>query len=109
MSSQKISNEMIYELLKKQSEDIRELRRDMNQKFDQVEKRFNQVDARLNGMDQRLVAVEDKLERVSHRVYQLEDKVDGIRISWSTKLVGGILATSASVSAIVAFLMTSIL
>jgi len=93
---------MIYELLKAQNqrvtrlvEEITELRRDMNQRFNQVDKRLDRLEDKTDHMDQRLRGV--------------EDKVDGIRISWSTKLVGGILATSASVSAVVALIMTSIL
>lgn len=78
MSSEKISNEMIFELLKGQHEDLRDLKQD-----------FRRLD--------------DKFDRMDQRTRKLEDKIDGIRLSWSQKLVGGILATSAVTSAIVAY------
>jgi len=73
----------IYDLLKQQHEDLRDLKTD-----------FRRLD--------------DKFDRISQRVRSLEDKIDDIRMTWSTRLVGGILGTSAVTSAIVAYFITSI-
>ena len=73
----------IYDLLKQQHENIRDLRTDVRR-------------------------LDDKLDRVDQRVRGLEDKIDSIRVTWSTRLVGSILGTSAVTSGIVAYFVTSI-
>ena len=98
MPSEKISNEMIYELLKAQS--VRQ--DDFARRLDRFEKRFDQIDKRLDRL-------EDKSDHLDQRVRSVEDKIDGIRVSWSSKLVSGILATSAVTSAIVVLVLTSVL
>lgn len=91
MSSEKVSNEILYDLLKQQQESLHGLKDDIRD----VKKDFRRLD--------------DKFDRVDQRTRSLEDKLDSVRISWSTRLVSSILATSAVTSAIVAYAITSIL
>ncbi|MGB0907381.1 MAG: hypothetical protein ACPGVT_07795 [Maricaulaceae bacterium] len=70
-------------LLSRQHEDIRDLKMDVRR-------------------------VDDKLANVDQRLRRVENSVDGIRMSWSSRLVAGILGTSAVTSAAVAYFISSI-
>lgn len=83
MTTSKVSNEMIYELLKRQHEDLRDLKTDMRR-------------------------LEDKHDHMDQRLRRVETSIDGIRMTWSSRLVAGILGTSAVTLALVAYFITSI-
>jgi len=74
---------MLYELLKRQHEDIRDVKTDIRR-------------------------LEDKTDHVDQRLRRVETSIDGIRMTWSSRLVAGILGTSAVTSGIVAYFVTSI-
>lgn len=91
MTSQNVSNDMIYELVKAQDRNLQ-----------LIDKRLDQIDKRLDRLD-------DKMDHVDQRLRHVENSIDGIRISWSTRLVSSILGTSAITSAVVAYFISSIL
>ena len=71
MASQKISNEMIYELLQAQGrriDDHHDLLKDTREEMKEMRREQHHQGQRLR---------------------QVEDKIDGIRITWSTRLVSG--------------------
>ena len=98
MPSEKISNEMIYELLKAQGHRLNEQSRRLDDLHDQSK-----------DLKSEIKDVKSEQRDSGKRLRSLEDKIDHIRISWSTRLISSILATSAVTSAIVAYVATSIL
>jgi chromosome segregation ATPase len=56
-ASSAITNEMLYELIK-------DLKTDMNRRFEQVDKRFEQVEKRFEQVDKRLEQVDKRLDEM---------------------------------------------
>ncbi len=82
MTSPKISNEMIYELLKETREDMhdfksdmREFRRDVYRRFDEIDKKFDKMEANIEDLHQN-------------------------KIKWNAGLIGGVVAMSSIASII---------
>jgi len=66
------------------------------------------VDQRFNQIDKRLDRLEDKVDHMDQRLRCVEDQINGIRVTWSTRLVGTILGSSAVTSALVAYFILTI-
>ena len=98
MATNKVSNEMLYELLKTQDRSLQ-----------LIDKRLDQIDQRFNQIDKRLDRLEDKVDHMDQRLRRVETSIEGVRISWSKRLAAAILGSSAVTSAIVAYVVSSIL
>ena len=99
--SEKVSNEQIYELLKHQEERFGEFKADVNRQFGEIREDIHELKVDVRDIRQ-------SLNRQDQRIGKLENQIESIRITWSTRLVGGILGTSAVTSAIVAYFVTQI-
>gem|GEM_PF-3805726 len=53
---------------------IRNLRSDMNGRFDQVDARFGQVDSRLDRMDTRLDRMDERFDRIDERFERIDER-----------------------------------
>ncbi len=86
-----VTNDQLYELLKEFKADMNQFKTEMYQFKSDTQRGLSQLDFDLRALDQ--------------RTQRLETKVDGIHVSWNHKLVGSVLATSVTASALVALLM----
>ncbi len=66
-------------------EQLRDFKRDTDNRFEQVDKRFEQVDKRFEQVDKRFAQVDKRFEQidkrfeqVDHRFQRLEDKIDNL-------------------------------
>jgi hypothetical protein len=83
--------------------DIRELRAEMKQGFEQVDLRFEQVDLRFEQVDLRFVQIDKRFEQVDKRFEQIdrrfervEDKFDAMQrnmTTWFIALFASIVAS----------------
>lgn len=94
MTEQTTTNEQIYELLK-------ELKTDFVQFKNDTHESFSDVRSDIRGLKR-------SQERLEDRTSRLEDKIDGIQVSWSNKLIAGTIGSSAAVSALVAFAISHV-
>ena len=58
--------------------ELRALRTEMNQRFDQVDQRFDQVDQRFEQVDQRFEQVDQRFEQVDRRFEQVDQRFDQV-------------------------------
>ena len=96
MTSPKISNEMIYELLKETREDLhdfkgdmREFKNDVNRRFNQVDKQFEKIDKQFENVDAQFVVVRTDIADLNKN-----------KIKWNAGLIGGVVAMSSIASVI---------
>ncbi len=52
---------------------LRELKTDMNSRFEQVDKRFEQIDKRFEQVDRRFDQIDKRFEQVDKRLDRIED------------------------------------
>ena len=113
--SEKVSNEQIYALLKLQEErfsefkaDIKEFKADVNRQFGEIREEIHEIKQEQRETRHRFDRLSERVEVMDQRLYSMENKINRIHITWSTRLVGGILGTSAITSAIVAYFIIHI-
>ena len=70
-----ISNQVLYEFIK-------DLKQDMNKKFEAVDKRFDVIEKRFEGVERRLDKVEDKMDYLGTRVGKLYEERRELKITW---------------------------
>jgi chromosome segregation ATPase len=73
----------------------RELREDMQARFEQVDKRFEQVDKRFEQVDKRFEQVDKRFESVQQDIRELQRRMDRFML-WSfgtTVAVGGVVVS----------------
>ena len=99
--AENISNEQLYDLL-------RDFKADSNRQFSEIRDDIKEVKRDLRETNQRLGRLEDRVEGINDRVHSFEHKIDGIIISWSTRVVSGILGTSAVSAGAVAYFVANL-
>ena len=58
--------------------EIKSLRQDMTERFDQVDQRFIQVDQRFDQVDQRFIQVDQRFDQVDQRFIQVDQRFDQV-------------------------------
>jgi septation ring formation regulator EzrA len=84
---------------------LRELKTDMNSRFEQIDKRFEQVDKRFEQIDKRFEQIEKRLDRIEdnqnreqtrlNQVYESRDKVK-ITFGWQWGMISVFIAVGAA-------------
>ncbi len=84
---------------------LKELKRDMNSRFDQVDKRFEQIDKRFEQVDKRFEQIDKRLDRIEdnqnreqsrlNQVYESRNKVK-ITFGWQWGMVSVFIAIGAA-------------
>ena len=59
-------------------DEVNELRREMDQRFEQVDKRFEQVDKRFEQVDKRFEQVDKRFEQVDKRFEQVDKRFEQV-------------------------------
>ncbi|MES9881365.1 MAG: hypothetical protein ABW185_10840 [Sedimenticola sp.] len=115
MTDQEVSNEQIYDLLKAQAQRLQVQEKRTDQLFEflkEFKADFSQFksDTHDNFSDTRadIRSLKRGQERLEDRTTSMEKKIDGIHISWNHKLIAGTIGTSAVISGIVAFAISTV-
>ena len=86
--------EVRFDHLQKQIDDLKEgqkeIRVEMDKRFEQVDKRFEQVDKRFEQVDKRFEQIDRRFEQVDKRLDQINDKLDTIIDRMDTKIDAGL-------------------
>ena len=57
---------------------ILEMLKSMDSKFDKIDKRLDGIDKRLDGIDKRLDGIDKRLDKVEQRLDKVEQRLDGV-------------------------------
>ena len=113
--SEKVSNDQLYELLKEFKSDVNQQFGVVNQQFVEVNRQFTEINRQFGEIREEIHEIKQEqremrqiLNRYDQRLGKLENQIESVRITWSTRLVSGILGTSAVTSAIVAFFIIQV-
>jgi archaellum component FlaC len=60
----------------------------VDKQFEQVDKRLQQVDKRFDQVDKRFEQVDKRFEQIDKRFERFEDKIDGLQQSMTTWFIG---------------------
>ena len=58
--------------------ELKELRRDSNERFDKIEQRLDRVELRLDGVEQRLDAMDQRFDGIELRLDKVEQRLDKV-------------------------------
>jgi septal ring factor EnvC (AmiA/AmiB activator) len=72
-----MTNEQFQNVILKE---FKELRKEMNQRFDAIDQRLDRVESRLDGVEQRLDGVEQRLDSVEHKVANIFEQLSIIQV-----------------------------
>ena len=84
---------------------VKNLRLDMNVKFEQVDKRFEQVDKRFEQIDTRFEQVDKRFEQVDKRLEQINDKLDRLLERIDVKIDRGLAENRSATFKLFSFAM----
>ncbi len=88
----------LYELMK-------DFKADTNRQFDRIDTRMGRIEEDVRVLDQRTQRLEQQTNQTQNELAQVTAKIGQIHVSWNHKLVGGVLATSVTASALVVLLI----
>ena len=60
-------------------DDVQELRREMNERFEQIDERFEQVDKRFEQVDKRFQRMDERFDHLDARVGRIEADIHELR------------------------------